>query len=112
LSRLSIDSWLNRSTEIAQGWLIEVPYFAIQDITDGGFTPYIRERSAAAVAATPKELKGRSTIVIFPNPVNRVVQLFVTASLARQQIGIEHKVFLKKDEAVQWVLQYKPSSQP
>jgi hypothetical protein len=107
VARATVDAWLNRSNEIAQAWPADKPYLAIQDVTAATLTPYIRERSAATVAMTPKYLKGRSAVVISPSAVNRLIQMFVTVSLARQQAQIQRKVFLKKSEAIAWLLAFK-----
>ena len=107
VERQTVDAWLKRSYEIVQAWPADVPYLAIQDVTNATLTPYIREKSAATVALTPKYLRGRSAVVMSPSVKNHLIRLFVTATLTRQNASIQRNVFLKKSQAVDWLLQFK-----
>ena len=107
VARPAIDAWLNRSEQIVKGWPAQIPYLAIQDISGSTLTPYTRERSAKTVALTPDYLRGRSAVVMPRTVVNQAISLFVTVNLARKKPNIQRHVFVAKDEAIRWLLQYR-----
>jgi hypothetical protein len=110
LARPAIDAWLDKSYQVTLAWPQDIPYLAVQDATAIALTPYIRERSAQTVAKTPRHLHGRSCVVLPKSMLTQVMRLFVMTQLSRQHHRIARGVQLDRQEALNWVLAYKPTA--
>lgn len=104
-SRDTADAWANGIKEILATWPKEKPYLAIYDVSKiMSLTPYARKRTEdVAVFASEQNLHGYTAIVLQNNILSTILKLFVQRDLTRKNAGFERRIFLKREEAIEWL---------
>ena len=103
-SRETIDALTDTFVSMVTDWTVEQPFLSMYVVS--GFSllsvsPYLRKRSEDMVAALPKDIFGRTALVIDKRiALAQVFNLFFRA-ISRK--SMEYRIFSDKEDALEWL---------
>ena len=104
VARPAVDAWMQATHDLIHAWPREQIYLSVHDISEATLTPYIRNRTSITNKLMPKDLKGRSAVIVPRTFINQMIRLFVANELGRQNKSIQRDVFFRFEEAIEWLV--------
>ncbi len=105
VARPAVDAWMQATHDLVHAWPREQIYLSVHDISEATLTPYIRNRTSTINKLMPKDLKGRSAVIVPRTFINQMIRLFVANELGRQNTSVQRDVFFRFEEAIEWLVQ-------
>jgi len=101
ISRETVDACLAASREILYALKPGEPYFSIYDFRfpEATLTPYLRAQFSELMTNF-RNLPGATAIVLEPNFIARLSQLFISAQLRSQR---QRRIFFSQETALGWI---------
>src|SRR5258708_757845 len=103
ITRPAIDAWMRETLALINTWPLNRTYLSIHDVSEVTLTPYMRKKVAEVNLQMPKELRGRSAVIVPRTFINQMMRLFVTIELAQKNRSVQRDVFFRLEEATVWL---------
>jgi len=105
VERHAVDAWMQATHDLVHAWPRDQIYLSVHDISEATLTPYIRNRTSITNKLMPKDLKGRSAVIVPRTFINQMIRLFVANELGRQNLSVQREVFFRFEEGIEWLAQ-------